>query len=164
MTLILLATLTALTPAWGAPPPAATQPPAMLNQNAFTRPEDVMKHYCERDSWGFIWSGWAKDERQALALWQSSPLPETIYVIRKFEVLPAQIQGSTAKVEVLYDVVVTTDGHGGLIAKGPKTKRVIYQLKKVAGQWKIESPSPLKQAAYIRHDRYPVKLPKGVTF
>lgn len=142
---------------------ASINPPSMVSQNRFKKPEEVLAHYCERDAWGFIWSGWARDERQALSVWQSSPLPETVYLIRSFEVLPPQTQGNSARVEVIYNVIAATDGQGTLIEKGPKSKRVIYQLKKTGTAWKIESPSPLKHPAFVRPDRYPIRIPEGVS-
>jgi hypothetical protein len=144
--------------------PSGNEPPHMVAENRFKTPEEVVKHYAERDSWGFIWTGWAKDERTALSMWQSSPLPETVYLIRGYEILPAKPQGDSVRVEVLYDMIVSTDGQGTLIEKGPKSKRVIYTLKKTRGVWKIESPSPLKQPAFVRPERYPIPLPPGVKF
>ncbi len=140
---------------------ASAAPPKMIAENRFTNPTDVIRHYAERDSWGFVWSGLSQDERTALTQWSSSPLPQTAYLIRKYEIIePVKIAGDQARVEILYDVIAYTDGRGTQLPFTGPTKRVIYELKKTAGIWRISGPSPLQQPAFVRPDRYPLPLPE----
>ena len=134
-------------------------PPPLLFENRFMRPEEVVKHYVERDRWGFIWSGMTNEERQALTLWPLAPHPEVAYLVEKIEIGPTQAVADRATIEVIYHVNARTDGRGTRLPLTTSKKRVIYQLERHRGKWRIVTPAAQAIACFVDPKVFPIRLP-----
>ena len=103
----------------------------------------MVRYYCGRDASGFVWSGLLETERKAFTFWKDMPDQDSFYVADKYEVLGARVdpkQADAATVEVVYDILGIGDAHGNLVPAADKQKRVVFELRKERGSWKIAKP------------------------
>lgn len=125
-------------------------------RNDFKNPEDVVRYYCARDASGFIWSGLLESERRAFTLWREVPQHDSFYVARKYEIRTAKITSQDqAQVEVIYDLVGVSDGNGTLDPSRETSRRVVFNLKRIGGQWKIAEPDSGKIAPVVLESKFP---------
>lgn len=113
--------------------------------NTFQSPKEVVQYYCSRDAQGFVWSGLLDLERSAFTLWKSVPQFETFYIARKYDVgQPERIghDNNHVQIEVKYDLIGSGDMNGARAPASQKNYSVVFELMRIGGVWKIQSPEP----------------------
>ncbi len=128
----------------------------LVFQNHFHKPEEVIEYYCNRDASGFVWSGLLEVERKAFTLWQSIPQNDSFYIAKDFRIHSAVVSGSNAKVQVDYSVIAVGDAHGSRTPPFSPIYSVTFELKRVGGSWKIQSPHPSEIAPVVLEDKFRV--------
>lgn len=116
----------------------------MLLKNEFSSPEKVVKYFVARDGAGFYWYGMDPAERRAFTTWTVPPRAESFLVARSAIVGSTQFFGQdVANVEVEYEVAGMADGSGvQQEPPGDARQKVVFTLRKLGAQWKIEKSAP----------------------
>ena len=123
--------------------------PKLIVSNQFESPESVLRHYCARDAWGFIWSGMMQAELRALTQWKFAPQTEGFQVIQGYSFGTTQVVSpSEVSIPVTYQVLGVGQASGAFVPldtealQHARTQTVRYRLRKINGRWKIVSPEP----------------------
>ena len=126
--------------------------------NTFAKPEEVVEYYCSRDAAGFVWTGLLRKEVSEFTEWPEAPQHDSFLVARGYKVGRAEFidkNGQEARVEVLYDMIGLGDAHGTWVPAIKKKERVIFELRKLDGAWRIRSPQPQSLSPVIVEGRFP---------
>ncbi len=134
----------------------------MRVRNHFKTPEEVVAYYCARDAAGFVWSGLLESERAAFTLWHNTPQQDSFFIAKKYKVHAGEMiahEKDRASVEVTYELAGVGDAHG---TRAPATQtdyKVIFDLKKVSGVWKIIKPDSGEISPVILEAKFPFAGP-----
>ncbi len=124
--------------------------------NTFKAPEDVVRYYVNRDASGFVWSGLLDAERAAFTTWKDAPQHDSFFIATRYEIIPVRANKSDeAQVEVRYVLKGVGDAHGTLVPAQDPHHRVLFNLKKVNGLWKIASPEPPSVSPVVLESNFP---------
>ena len=155
--------LTALPISWVSTYSSMQQHERLRVRNDFKTPEEVVNYYCARDASGFVWSGLLDIERRLFTLWKQVPQAESFLVAKHYQLKPTRKSASsadTATIEVSYDVVGTADAQGAMVPASKKDYSVTFTLRKISGQWKIESPTPDQISPVVLESKFPFMAAK----
>jgi hypothetical protein len=137
-------------------------------KNTFESPEAVLRHFCARDAWGFVWSGMMAAEVRALTQWKFAPQTEGFQVIQGYSFGPTQSRGpDEVLIPVTYQVLGVGQASGAFVPldsealQAARTQVVRYRLTRVAGRWKIVSPEPTQIEPHVLVDYSPARPPEG---
>lgn len=131
-------------------------------RNDFKSPEEVVGYYCGRDASGFVWSGLLDIERKAFTTWSEIPEQDTFYIAKKYQitVLPSSVAAKdVARVEVRYEITGMGDAHGTRMPSIEPELRVVFDLKRVGGAWKIMRPLPTEISPVVLESKFPSGSP-----
>ena len=123
-------------------------------KNDFKNPEEVVQYYCGRDASGFVWTGLLDIERKAFTLWKSIPDQDSFYIAKDYEVKKLKQTSSSAEVAVTYHLVGIGDGNGTRMPPTKSEIKVVFNLKKDQGRWKIASPDAASMAPIILESKF----------
>ncbi|MGZ3697217.1 MAG: hypothetical protein ACXWPM_10400 [Bdellovibrionota bacterium] len=124
-------------------------------RNTYKNPEEVVAYYCARDASGFVWSGMLDAERRAFTLWDQAPEQDSFYIAKTYEIGRGMIHADEAVVDVTYDVLAIGDAHGTRMPPVAPQYLVSFELKRVAGVWKIAKPDPQTLAPVVLEAKFP---------
>lgn len=142
-----------LAAAWG----SLQQHERLRMKNSFKSPEDVVRYYCSRDASGFVWSGLLESERKAFTAWSEAPQQDTFYIARKYEVMKAkETSRDLATVDVRYELTGFADAQGNRKAVNPRERLVSFNLKRIAGSWKIVKPDFSEISPIVLEEKFPI--------
>ncbi len=127
--------------------------PTLDPHKRYKTPRDAILQYTARDAHGFYWTGMLQSERQALTRWERSPQNEGAYLISRYEVGDAEVEGDKARVTVSYHLVGVTDFNGQITPPDRYLHSVTFELGRATPQdgWRILSPAPEAVAAYVHY-------------
>ncbi len=129
--------------------------------NDFKTPLEVVQYYCARDAAGFIWNGMTEAERKAFTLWKEAPQSESYWIADQYEITPLQTPSNDqALIEVHYTLSAQSDAHGTHLLPAQKDLRVVFVLKKIKQQWKIEKPGAGEIEPVVVGSSFPLRQAK----
>ena len=131
----------------------------LRSKNTFNTPEEVVAYYCARDASGFVWSGLLDAEVRAFTSWKEAPQHDVFYIAKNYEINPQRvttIHGNQADVEVRYTLVALGDANNTRIPVNSPELRVVFNLRKTEGVWKIDSPAPQDLTPVVLESKFPV--------
>jgi hypothetical protein len=127
-------------------------------RNTFKTPEEVVSYYCARDASGFVWSGLLDAERSAFTAWAEAPQQDSFFIASKYEVQPGEHESQDhALVKVRYELAGVGDAHGTRTPPPSRDLAVIFDLKRVAGAWKIVKPDASEISPVVLEAKFPTK-------
>jgi hypothetical protein len=127
-------------------------------RNTFKTPAEVVSYYCARDASGFVWSGLLDAERAAFTAWAEAPQQDSFYIASKYEVNPAEpATGDHASVRVRYELAGIGDAHGTRTPPPSRELSVTFDLKRVAGTWKIIKPDASEISPVVLESKFPTR-------
>jgi hypothetical protein len=127
-------------------------------RNTFKTPEEVVSYYCARDASGFVWSGLLDAERAAFTQWREAPQVDSFYIAKEYRVHPSEKihhDPNRASVEVSYELLGVGDGHGTRTPPPDPHYKVVFDLDRVQGVWKIAKPGPGEIAPVVLEAKFP---------
>jgi hypothetical protein len=101
-------------------------------------PVQVVQRYCEFDSNVGRISSANFAKLPSLTTWDEEPGWDTVTVISGFKVISSKQSQGSAVVTVRWNVLGYSEAEN--VTKQQKAEIVSYKLRRVKGQWKIESP------------------------
>lgn len=127
-------------------------------RNVFKSPEEVVAYYCARDASGFVWSGLLDSERTAFTRWREPPSVDSFLIAKSYQVHPSERikhDNNRAAVEVSYDLLGIGDAHGTRSPPPQLTYKVVFDLSRVNGAWKIVKPDFAEIAPVVLEAKFP---------
>jgi hypothetical protein len=124
-------------------------------RNDLKTPAEVVRYYCGRDASGFVWSGLLDSERKAFTTWTDVPQQDSFFIAKSYEVIPRATEGDRATVEVKYEVTGIGDAHGTRLPPPAPELRVVFDLKRVNGAWKIARPEYTAISPVVLESKFP---------
>jgi hypothetical protein len=131
-------------------------------RNTFRSPEEVVNYYCARDASGFVWSGLLDSERSAFTTWNEAPQQDSFLIAKDYQIAAptkSSANADSAIVEVKYSLVAIGDAHGTRMPAPRSPYLVRFDLKKVAGVWKISKPDPKEISPVVLESKFPYGNP-----
>lgn len=132
-------------------------------RNTFKSPEEVVSYYCARDASGFVWSGLLDSERTAFTRWSEAPQVDSFYIAKSYQVHPSERiahDSNRAAVEVSYHLVAVGDAHGTRTPPPQADYKVVFDLNRVGGAWKIVKPDFAEIAPVVLEAKFPYTAAK----
>jgi hypothetical protein len=127
-------------------------------RNTFKSPEEVVAYYCARDASGFVWSGLLDSERTAFTRWSEAPEVDSFYIAKSYQVHPSERikhDNNRAAVEVSYNLLGVGDAHGTRSPPPQTEYKVVFDLSRVNGAWKIVKPDYAEIAPVVLEAKFP---------
>jgi hypothetical protein len=127
-------------------------------RNTFKSPEEVVSYYCARDASGFVWSGLLDSERTAFTRWTEAPQVDSFYIAKSYQIHPSERiahDGNRAAVEVSYELLGVGDAHGTRTPPPTPAYKVVFDLSRVNGAWKIVKPDYAEIAPVVLEAKFP---------
>ena len=111
-------------------------------KNNFKSAREVLAYFVERDSEGFLWSGFLESERSEFTTWKASPASDSFYLARKaaFRELEKEKTTDREVIEVTYDLESVKDSAGTSSPPPMPSITVRYVLLRIGEKWKVSEP------------------------